>query len=105
MDSKRDAGDKRSVFGDGLRGDVRFGARSLRRNSGFLIIAVLSLALGIALTTTAFAVVDAVHLRKLPFPDAERLVLVEERDASGYRAASTVATFQAWQSRLRTLRL
>src|SRR5438093_12978323 len=56
--------------------DVRYGARQLRKNPGFAAVAVLTLALGLGPSPAIFRVVDAVMLRALPFPEAERLALV-----------------------------
>ena len=54
--------------------DVGHGLRLLRRRPGFTLAAVLSMALGIGLTTAIFTVLNAVALRPLPYPEADRLV-------------------------------
>ena len=58
--------------------DVRFGARTLTRNPGFAIVAVLILALGIGANTAIFSIIDGVLLRPLPFREPERLFAVQE---------------------------
>ena len=63
--------------------DLRFGLRMLLKQRRFTAVAIITLALGIGATTAIFSVVDAVLLRPLPFPDAERLVYLREIDASG----------------------
>ncbi len=59
--------------------DFRYGIRMLSRNTGFSLVAVLSLALGIGVNTTVFSAVNTVLLRPLAYPDADRLVLVQYR--------------------------
>jgi hypothetical protein len=58
--------------------DVRYGVRTLLRRPGFLVVTVLTLALGIGANTALFSVVNALLLRPLPFKDADRLVYVSE---------------------------
>ncbi len=59
---------------DALRADLKFALGSFRRARGFALAAVLTFALGIAGSSTIFAVVNGVVLKPLPFPDSERLV-------------------------------
>ena len=65
--------------------------RSLVRRPALSITAVLTLAFGIAITAAAFAVVDAVLLEPLPYPDADRLVTVMEASPTARQRVSLVA--------------
>jgi hypothetical protein len=63
-----------------LAQDLRFTFRTLKRDYGFTMIAVLILALGIAANITVFSVVNTILLRPLPFPDSQDLVRIVEKN-------------------------
>ncbi|HEV8630584.1 MAG TPA: hypothetical protein VGV61_09735, partial [Thermoanaerobaculia bacterium] len=60
--------------------DLRFAVRSLRRSRAFSVAAVATLGLGIGLATAAFSLLHGTVLRRLPYPAADRLVVVWETD-------------------------
>jgi predicted permease len=62
--------------------DAQFAIRQLRKNSGFAIVTILTLGLGIGATTAIFSLVNAVLLRPLPFPEQDRLMWLKQQDHS-----------------------
>ena len=72
-----------------LRHDAALAINQLRRRPGFALVATLTLALGVAVTTAVFAVVDTVILRTLPFMEPDRLMLVRRAQPGGKTPVET----------------
>src|SRR5437870_7456135 len=62
--------------------DFRYALRGLRAHASFSVTAVLTLALGIGVTTAMFGVVNGIVLRPLPFANADRLITICTQNAS-----------------------
>ena len=86
--------------------DIRYGARLLLRRPAFTAIAMLTLAMGIGLSTALFSVIDAALLRPLPYPHPEQLVGILVRETYGgelVHFAPSLADIRAWRKVGRTL--
>jgi putative ABC transport system permease protein len=73
--------------------DLRYGLRQLARSPAFTTLAVLTLALGIGATTAIYSVVNPVLFQTLPYPEADRIVTLWERDNQGNEDRTGYATF------------
>jgi putative ABC transport system permease protein len=103
------------VWIDHILQDLRYALRMLRRGPGFTAVVVLTLALGVGMNTAVFSVVNAVLLRPLSFPHADRVIWIATQgprsadefvpsvDAMAWREAASlerVVAYDDFESRL-----
>ena len=79
--------------------DLRYAFRTLVANPGFTIVAVLCLSLGIGVNGTIFSVLDGVLLQPYPYPDADRIVVLNSANAKQdiARAGVSYPDFKDWR--------
>src|SRR6266568_2352367 len=86
-----------------LRSDTRFAVRQIRKNPGFALTVIATLALCIGVNTAVFSVLDAVLLRPAPYPQPDRLALLVTASRSGnaenVNTSQTGSLFEAVRDR------
>jgi putative ABC transport system permease protein len=88
---------------ESLLQDLRYGIRGLLKNPGFVVVVVLSLALGIGATSTIFSVLSTLLFRPLPYEDPSRLVAIWQT-VPGHpdaRIAPPIAELNDWKQQSR----
>src|SRR5437588_4688160 len=76
---------------------LRLAFRQLIRNPAFAAVAIITLALGIGANTAIFSIVNAVLLRPLPYPDADRIMVLNESSGPGQDYSVALPDYFDWQ--------
>jgi putative ABC transport system permease protein len=86
---------------DFLRSDLRHACRRLLASPGFALLAITSIALGVGASTAVFGAVRAILFAALPYPQAQRVVALTDRDSEGGRLPVTYGTYREIAERSR----
>ena len=90
---------------DDVLQDLRYAGRTFRRAPGFLLLTVMTIAVGVGANAAIFSIVNAVLLRPLPFARPDDLVLVTDVNTQTKQNSfdATPANFLDWRVRNRSL--
>lgn len=87
---------------DSFGGDVRYAFRQLRRSPGFACTSILILALGMGACTAIFSAIKPILLDSLPYPRAERIMMIWEAQGADRPMRVNFATFRGLEERSRS---
>src|SRR5579863_7342099 len=83
--------------------DLTHALRMFRQSPGFTVTAVAALAIGIGANTAIFSVINAVILKPLPYPGADRIVTLMNSSPQGSFPAASVPKFNVWRKQTQAL--
>ena len=83
---------------EGVLQDVRFALRALLRHRVYSVLSLVALALAFGATTAVFSLVERVLLRPLPYPQADRLVILHQRPESGILQPASPLNYKDWRN-------
>ncbi len=102
----RDSAERRSRagIGSGWLGELKHAVRALRKRPVYGAVAIVTLAVAMGANAATFGVVDAVLLKSLPYPQADRLVAVSEVHATRFREPgyAAVPDYVDWREQSKT---